>query len=281
MRVDAGRDDPAEELAAHAEAPAAGEHRAGGLALEGRRVDAAFARHDQRRRRRARVEARQVEHELGPRDELGAERREPCAEPAAGARTGQVPVRAPARSSPRAAARARRPPPGPLPSAARTPAPRPRRPSSGLVTSQATRIGTPSSRRPTRSRIPAPPSTVAVPPTPTSSDDAPAARTASSRSPSPCVVARSGSRSARGTSGSPTACAESTTAVPSGSTSQRRLDRRAQRPLDDDAAPLAAERGREHGGGSLAPVGHRRLDRRRPRRRGASPPRGTPPPRAA
>jgi hypothetical protein len=69
-----------------------------------------------------------------------------------------------------------------------------------------------STQAPSASRIPAPPSVVALPPIPSTIRRGPASRTARSRSPVPTVVAPSGSRSSRASRESPEAAAISTIA---------------------------------------------------------------------
>ncbi len=63
--------------------------------------------------------------------------------------------------------------------------------------------------------MPAPPSVVALPPTPNTIERAPASSAAFSTSPEPYVVAVSGAKTPAGSSWSPEASAISTTAVPS------------------------------------------------------------------
>ena len=108
--------------------------------------------------------------------------------------------------------------------------------------------------------MPTPPSTVAVPPRPTRIAVGCAASVASSSSPSPRLVACTGSRSSREQSGSPTASAESITAVPSSSSSHRAATA-GQWVGDDGGPPLAAECSVDHLGHAFAAVGDRRLDR--------------------
>src|SRR5438067_8360960 len=93
MGVDSVADEPAEELAAHAQAPAVVQHRPGRLALERRRVRGPLAGDDEVGAARELVEADEVEHELRTGHELRAERRERGTEAAAGARTRELAVR--------------------------------------------------------------------------------------------------------------------------------------------------------------------------------------------
>ncbi len=74
-----------------------------------------------------------------------------------------------------------------------------------------------SRRTPSAAAMPAPPSTVALPPTPMTNRRAPASTAAAIRSPVPAVEASSGLRSAGASSGRPEAAAISITAVPSSS----------------------------------------------------------------
>ena len=197
--VDPEAHEPPEQLAPHAEAPAA--RRSPCPAAFPSKVVASTAPSPVTTRsapRGARVEADQVEHELAAGDELRPERGERRAEPAARAGTGQLRGRAPAPPSRRAAARARRPRPGPLPSAARTPARRLAGRAAGSSRHTRRESGTPS--RPPPDALHA--SRPRRRPSPShrrrrAATAAPCAAAASSRSPTPWLVALSGSRSAR------------------------------------------------------------------------------------
>ena len=196
--------DPAEQLAAHAEPFAAREHRAGRLAFERRRVDGAFAGHDEGSAARALVEADQVEHELGAGERA---RRRARRTPLRARRLHPRPAgrgRAPAPTSRRAAPRAPRPSRGPHPSAGRRHAPRRARRAAGCGTSHATRIGR--CLRASRRRRSACPHRRRRSPSHRHRRAATrglVATTASSSSPSPRLDARSGSRSSARSSGSP------------------------------------------------------------------------------
>ena len=218
---------------------AVAEHGAGRLALERRLVDRALAGDGEARVTRALVEARQLQHDLGALLELAAERRERRAEPAARAGAGGAAVRRELlhrgeavlelvdRLGARALLRAEH---------ARGAARAEQRVAHVAQHAQRHALG-PARQRRDAGR--APPSTVAVPPTQTSTAAGPVTSTATSSSPSPALEATSGSRSSPASNPSPTASADSTTAVRSGSSSQRAVT---GRPSGSDAGASATRR---------------------------------------
>ena len=178
------------------------------LPKRGRGIDASLTRDDEIER--GRIEPDRIEHVGRAGDELGAERSERRPQPTGSAGRGLFEttqlVLGKRRSSSVTAARS-----APFCGPKRLGAS-----SSVALTSHATRAGTGSAS--TTSSSPAPASIVAVPPRASTRPFAPSSRAARTSSPKPRLDAASGS-SRVGSSG--TAAAASTTAVPSGRTSQR------------------------------------------------------------
>ena len=185
-------DTAAEDDAANAGRRAARGDDARCLPLGGRSVDLTLAGDHEVASAQPLVEADEVEHGGRACDELRSERGERGAEPAGRPRAGQVRRTARAPPSRRAVARAPRTSRASRPSAGRRGVRRRR-------ASCARRRG-PSSApgaRAATSRSPAPPSTVALPPSPTRSADGDSRSAGEISSPSPLLEATSGSRSAR------------------------------------------------------------------------------------